>query len=374
MTLPEEGRPGALLLAMNVGSSSLKFAVARADDPSVQLFAGAADRLGADGAKLLCGPPDAEPSRKQIPGADHAVALKEVAAAIAESFPGATVTGIGHRIVHGGAEFLQPTLIDDSVLTALDGLITLAPLHQPPGLKGIRTLATLYNGVRQVACFDTAFHATKPWVHEAIALPERFYDMGLRRYGFHGLSCQSICRMLAAEGFPYADCKLVIAHMGNGCSATAVRDGKSIACSMGFSTLDGLAMGTRAGRVDAGAILHLLHQGFDVHEVEDLLYRRAGMLGLSGFSNDMRDLLASDDPKAARAIDFFVERAVEEISRMAGALRGLDTVVFCGGIGENAHPIRERICDGLAFLGPETLVRQTDEESEILLETARLVS
>lgn len=364
----------ALLIALNVGSSSLKFAVARASAPSTQILSGAADRLGSDASSLRFSASGGEATKKALPGAVHADALAEVAAAIASAYPDSTVTSVGHRIVHGGADFLQPTEINEAVLAALEGLITLAPLHQPPGLKGIRTIAGLYPDARQVACFDTAFHASKPWVHEAIALPERFYDMGLRRYGFHGLSCQSICRMLLAEGYPFDDRKLVIAHLGNGCSATAVRGGKSIACSMGFSTLDGLAMGTRPGRVDVGAVLHLLHQGFDVHDVEDLFYRRAGMLGLSGISNDMRDLLRSDDPKAGRAVDFFVERAVEEISRMAGALRGLDTVVFCGGIGENATEIRDRICDGLTFLGPETLVRQTDEESEILLETATLTA
>jgi len=361
----------ALLLALNVGSSSLKFAVAQAEDPARQVLSGAADRLGSDAPTLRF---SNEGEKTTLRGATHADALKEVAEAIAAAFPGDTVTGVGHRIVHGGAQFLQPTLIDRDVLAALEGLTSLAPLHQPPGLKGIRTIADLYTDVQQVACFDTAFHANKPWVHEAIALPQSFYDMGLRRYGFHGLSCQSICRTLLAEGFPLGERKLVIAHLGNGCSVTAVQGGQSIACSMGFSTLDGLAMGTRPGRVDSGAILHLLRQGLSAEDVEDLLYRRSGMLGLSGISNDMRDLLGAEDPKAARAVEFFVERAIEEIARMAGALRGLDTVVFCGGIGENATVIRERICEGLGFLEPDMLVRETNEESEILLETATLTT
>lgn len=361
-----------LLLALNVGSSSLKFQASPPGDLSASLLSGAVERVGSDQARLKLRRGAAAASAAKVDAPDHARALAAVAESLAAAFPDANVQGVGHRIVHGGAAFAAPVEATSEVLADLDALVPLAPLHQPHGLAGVRAAKALFPAARHVVCFDTGFHAGKPWVHSALALPRAHHEAGLRRYGFHGLSCQSILRSLRAEGYPVAERKLVIAHLGNGCSVTAVLNGASLANSMGFSTLDGLTMGSRCGRIDPGALLHLLRNGMSPDELETLLYKRSGLLGLSGVSNDMRDLEASDAPEARDAIDYFVARAVEEIARAAAALRGLDAVVFCGGIGENAKAVREAIVDGIAFLsgrdggGVEALVRETKEEEELL--------
>lgn len=360
-----------VILALNVGSSSLKFCVAKAAGEA-PLLSGVADRVGSDHAGLTVVPAQGTKRTTQLGTCDHSGALSSIAEIIAVELPGKEVAGIGHRIVHGGQDYTLPVVITSDVLEDLEHLAVLAPLHQPHGLRGVRAAQTLYPKATQVACFDTAFHAGKPWLHNAFALPRAHYDQGLRRYGFHGLSCQSVIRGLNRVGFPVTERRFVIAHLGNGCSVTAVLGGQGVACSMGFSTLDGLTMGTRCGRIDPGALLHLLRSGMSLEELEDLLYRQSGLLGLSAISNDMRDLEASDADSAGEAIDFFVARLVEEVCRMAGVLGGLDTIVFCGGIGENASAIRERVRQGVAFLpgrdgsGVDIRVQRTDEEAEII--------
>jgi len=360
------------ILALNAGSSSIKFALAPAADGAAPLLSGLVDRIGATQSVLSLAGPDGRACKQPVTAADHGAALAAIGDAIAARHPDLAIRGVGHRIVHGGADFAAPVTLTPAIRDALRALVPLAPLHQPAGLAGIDTAAALYPAALQVACFDTAFHAGKPWVHTAMALPAEYQDAGLRRYGFHGLACQSVCRTLRAHGYPLDDRAIVIAHLGNGCSVTALQRGRPVTSSMGFSALDGLVMGTRCGRIDPGAILHLLRQGMDVDALEDLLYRRSGLLGLSGLSNDMRDLDRADTDAARRAIEMFTMRAIEEIARCAGAMGGLDAIVFSGGIGENAGAIRDAIARGLAFLpgrdgaGLEIRICPAREEDELL--------
>jgi acetate kinase len=254
--------------------------------------------------------------------------------------------------VHGGASFAKPALIDGRVEAAIAELQSLAPLHQPHNLAGIRAARKAFPGVPQVACFDTAFHRTMPEVHQRFALPQALHDAGVRRYGFHGLSYESICAQLAADEPALLQGRVVVAHLGNGASMCALRGGRSVATTMSFSPLDGLTMGTRCGRLDAAVVLHLLQrQGMTPEAVSDLLHKSSGLLGLSGLSSDMRTLMASDSAAAKLALDHFVETVLRELAGLAAALRGLDALVFTGGIGENAAALRARIVDGAAWLG-----------------------
>jgi acetate kinase len=366
------------LLTLNAGSSSIKFALF---DPAVSLHtpqqAGQVDGIG-----TRSGP------------ADHAQALRQVMERIGNTH----ITAVGHRIVHGGTQFDRPRLIDDAVLQGIEGLTSLAPLHQPHNLAGVRAAQAAFPNVPQVACFDTAFHRTMPEVHQRFALPDDLFQRGIRRYGFHGLSYESITAQLRQHHPALAAGRVVIAHLGNGCSMTAVRDGRSVATTMSFSPLDGLTMGTRCGRLDAAVVLHLQQQeGLSAEEVSRLLHKGSGLLGLSGLSSDMRELeaaAASGHAGAQRALDHFVEQVLRELAALAAALRGVDALVFTGGIGENAAALRARLLDGARWLGlrldaeanlqrapgristvdssVQALVLRTGEEAVIAGHTARL--
>jgi acetate kinase len=366
------------LLTLNAGSSSIKFALF---DPAVSLHtpqqAGQVDGIG-----TRSGP------------ADHAQALRQVMERIGNTH----ITAVGHRIVHGGTQFDRPRLIDDAVLQGIEGLTSLAPLHQPHNLAGVRAAQAAFPNVPQVACFDTAFHRTMPEVHQRFALPDELFQRGIRRYGFHGLSYESITQQLREQHPALAAGRVVIAHLGNGCSMTAVQAGRSVATTMSFSPLDGLTMGTRCGRLDAAVVLHLQQQeGLSAEEVSRLLHKGSGLLGLSGLSSDMRELegaAASGHAGAQRALDHFVEQVLRELAALAAALRGLDALVFTGGIGENAAAIRARLLDGARWLGlrldaeanlqrppgristvdssVQALVLRTGEEAVIAGHTARL--
>ena len=285
------------------------------------------------------------------------------------------VGAIGHRIVHGGMHFVRPMRIDDAVLAQIAALADLAPLHQPHNVAGVRAALRAFPGVPQVACFDTAFHAVQPELNRRFALPQALFDAGVRRYGFHGLSYESILAQLRAGDPAAAQGRVVVAHLGNGASMCAMHDGRSVATTMSFSPLDGLPMGTRCGRLDAAVVLHLLGPGgYSTDGVARLLFRESGLLGLSGVSSYMRALEASNEPGAVLAIDYFVEHVVRELAGMAAALRGIDTLVFTGGIGENATALRERIVREAAWLGPfDARVLRTDEESVIARHTAQLL-
>ncbi|HVB15841.1 MAG TPA: acetate/propionate family kinase, partial [Stellaceae bacterium] len=262
------------------------------------------------------------------------------------------IVAAGHRVVHGGTSFTTPVLIDDGVLAELDRLIPLAPLHQPHNLAAIRTVARIRPDLPQVACFDTAFHRTAAPVAMRFALPREFEASGVRRYGFHGLSYEYIAGALTEIAPQIARVRVIVAHLGNGASLCAMHAGKSVDTTMGFTALDGLPMGTRCGALDPGVVLYLLQErGFDAARLEDLLYRRSGLLGVSGIGSDMRALLGSSDPRAAEAVDLFVFRIVREIGALAASLGGLDGIVFTAGIGEHAAPIRKRVCEGAAWLG-----------------------
>jgi acetate kinase len=273
--------------------------------------------------------------------------------------------------VHGGTEHAAPVLVDDRVMAELRKLVPLAPLHQPHNLGAIEAVAAAYPGVPQVACFDTAFHRGHPWVADTFALPRHFYDEGLRRYGFHGLSYEYIARELARTAPALAAGRVVVAHLGNGASCCAMLAGRSIDSSMGFTALDGLPMGTRTGQIDPGVLLHLIDErGFDTARLQTLLYHESGLKGLSGISSDMRDLEASDRPEAEEAIAYFAYRARCQIAAQAAALEGLDGLVFTAGIGEHGHGVRARICRGLAWLGIE-LDEAANAEGATIVSTAK---
>jgi acetate kinase len=265
-----------------------------------------------------------------------------------------SLLGVGHRVVHGGTEFAAPVRVSPALLAKLEALCPLAPLHQPHNLAGIRAVAAVQPDLPQVACFDTAFHRGHPELADWYALPRRFYDDGLRRYGFHGLSYEYIASVLPEVAPGIAGGRVVVAHLGSGASMCAMAAGRSMDSTMGFTALDGLAMGTRCGALDPGVVLHLNRAyGMDADAIERMLYHECGLKGVSGISNDMRALLASDDPRAAQAIALFVWRICRELGALAAVLGGLDGLVFTAGIGERSAEIRERVCQGAAWLGIE---------------------
>ncbi|SAL28871.1 acetate/propionate family kinase [Caballeronia telluris] len=264
----------------------------------------------------------------------------------------ATLLAVGHRVVHGGNRYSVPVRIDAKVMDELEALVPLAPLHQPHNLAAIRSIEARNPDVPQIACFDTAFHHTQPAVATRYALPPDITSQGVRRYGFHGLSYEFIASALPQYGERAARGKTVVLHLGNGASMTALDGGKSIASTMGFTAVEGLVMGTRSGTLDPGVVLWMMQQAhMDAHSIETLLYKRSGLLGVSGISSDMRALLASDEPAAAEAVELFCYRISRELGSLAAALGGLDAVVFTAGIGEYAAPVRERVCRAAAWLG-----------------------
>lgn len=292
----------------------------------------------------------ATPRRHVVEGASPDIAA-ELGRLLAG--PGvAPVAAIGHRIVHGGTR-ASPALVDAALIAELEALTPLAPLHQPQGLAALRAAALAVPGVPQVACFDTAFHRGQPDVAQAYALPAALRERGLHRYGFHGLSCEHAIATLRAAAPAIAAGRVVVAHLGSGASLTAIRGGRSVATTMGYTALDGLPMATRCGALDPGVLLELVRAGFDAAALERLLYRESGLLGLSGTSGDVRVLLAREpaDERARFALEFFVYRCVREAGSLAAALGGLDALLFTGGIGEHQPAIRERIAAGLGWLG-----------------------
>lgn len=335
------------LLTVNAGSSNTKLALY--DDRD-----GAPVRIGKaqairDGERWQLDV-DGAASVQPISGAAQAALLQ----AIDAHWPLAGIGAIGHRIVHGGTRFTTPTHVDADVLRALRTLEPLAPLHQPANLAMIDAVAARLPALPQVACFDTAFHATLPERAWRFAIPRELADEGIRRYGFHGLSYEAIRARLRVVAPDLARGRVVVAHLGSGCSACAMRDGSSIDTSMGFSALDGLPMATRCGALDPGVLLHLLQQrGMDADAVQSLLYKRSGLLGMSGISGDVRELLASRDPAAAMALEVFALRIAREIAALAVSLGGLDGVVFTAGIGEHQPRIRAMVAGHLGLFGAQ---------------------
>jgi acetate kinase len=340
------------ILVLNAGSSSIKFAVFTAGNPLLRTAQGMISGIGSSPAFT------AHHDGKALPGAlpasamDHESALAWLFDWLETGGHAHHLIGAGHRVVHGGEHHDAPVVIDAHALAGLEALAPLAPLHQPHNLAAIKALRKLRPALRQVACFDTAFHRSQPAVAQAFALPRAVTTGGLRRYGFHGLSYEFIAGALHDALGDRADGRVIVAHLGNGASLCAMRGRKSVATTMGFSTLDGLVMGTRCGAIDPGVLFYLMHERkMSSGAVEDLLYRQSGLLGVSGISNDMRTLLESTDPRAQEAIALFVYRAALETGALAAALEGLDALVFTGGIGEHAAAIRAMICEKLAWLG-----------------------
>lgn len=349
--------PGELVLVINAGSSSLKFRLfeaAGAGEPTV-LLSGRIEGIGVRPRFTAEDESGAALARITAEvGLGHHGAMRLLIDWLDERLGERGIAIVGHRVVHGGAQHAAPVLVDDRVMRELRTMVPLAPLHQPHNLDAIDAVAAAYPGVPQVACFDTAFHRGHPWVADTYALPRHFFDEGLRRYGFHGLSYEYIAKELARIAPAVAKGRVVAAHLGNGASCCAMLAGRSIDSTMGFTALDGLPMGTRSGQIDPGVLLHLIDaRGLDSAAIATLLYHDSGLKGLSGISSDMRDLEASDRPEAAEAIAYFAYRARREIGALAAALEGLDGLVFTAGIGEHGHAVRARICRGLGWLGVE---------------------
>jgi acetate kinase len=345
------------VLSLNAGSSSLKFALfSVAEDGSLAAeITGSVEGVGEEPhlhAKGRDGETLAE--RRWDDGAAMADEdfMAEVADLVRAHGGGGPPAAVGHRIVHGGAAFTGPALIDPAVMGRMEALSPLAPLHQPHNLAGVRAAMTAWPGVPQVACFDTAFHATQPAVATRLGLPRDLEALGVRRYGFHGLSYDFIAGELRRIDPAMAGGRVIVAHLGSGASLCALQDGRSLDTTMGFSVLDGLVMATRCGTLDPGAVLYLIQGlGWSAEAVETCLYKQSGLLGVSGLSGDMRALEASDAPAAREAIELFVYRLAREAGGMASALAGVDGLVFTAGIGERSASVRAAACERLAWLG-----------------------
>jgi acetate kinase len=355
------------IAVLNAGSSSIKFSIFVADGDELRrrihgqiegLFTTPhfiarkkdeiiADKLWKDGATL-----------------NHREAMEYLLIFLRNALNDSRLIAIGHRITHGGAKFTAPVALNNQILNELEKLIALAPLHQPYNLEPIRLGLERRPELLEVGCFDTEFHATCPEVAQVVALPRRLRNAGVRRYGFHGLSYAYIASVLPSFDPDAAAGKTIVLHLGNGASMCALKAGRSVATTMGFSALDGLPMGTRCGSLDPGVILFLLeHEKIHVPHLEQLLYKESGLLGLSGISSDMRTLLESREPAAKLAVDFFVYRIACELGSLAAALGGLDAIVFTGGIGENAAAIRARVCRDAAWLGVELDEKANDSRA-----------
>jgi acetate kinase len=388
------------ILVINAGSSSVKFAAFQLRGGELdRLFSGNFEGLGSAPHLSIKDRDDAILEEKHISNTELCTqndALHSLFAWLLERHPEIEPVAIGHRVVHGGPIYSAPVMANHEVLAALREFEPLAPLHQPHNLAPIQRILELRPDLPQVACFDTAFHRTTPQVAELYALPRELYESGIRRYGFHGLSYEYIVEALAEHDPVAANGRLVVAHLGNGCSMAAIRDGKSVASTMGFTALDGLPMGTRCGQIDPGVLLYLMRtKAMDLAQLEELLYHRSGLKGLSGLSNDMRTLLASQEAGAKLAIDHFIYRIGLELGSLVAALGGLDALVFTGGIGEHAAAIRARVSRDAAWLHvvldgdanrqdrlrispvgrfPSVWVIPTDEELMIARHTVSLLS
>ena len=343
------------ILVVNAGSSSIKFQLFSLDarDQLSRLLKGQIEGIGVH-PKLIAKGMDGQPIEEAWAGAEVANAPQALDKLVAflRARLGTLPTAIGHRVVHGGPDYSEPVVIDDAVLERLDTLSPLAPLHQPNNLAPIRAVRARQPKLLQVACFDTAFHRGHPEVADRYALPEQLYAEGVRRYGFHGLSYEYIANRLPEVAPGIARRRVVVAHLGSGASMCAISGGKSVESTLGFTALDGLPMGTRPGQLDPGIVLYLMSEkGMSAKEIERFLYNECGLKGLSGISNDVRELLASKDPRAKLALDHFVYRISLYAGMLAAAMGGIDGFVFTAGIGENAPAIREAVARRLTWLG-----------------------
>ena len=343
------------ILVLNAGSSSLKFALfAAAGGPPSRLARGRIEDIGAAARMRVFDSDGARTVDQAVRADDHEQAMALLLDWVDRQPAGGDLVAAGHRVVHGGSRFGQPVRIDAGVMEDLQSLTPLAPLHMPHNLAAIEALRQANPALPQVACFDTAFHRSMPLNEQRYALPHQWFDRGIRRYGFHGLSYEYIASVLPEYLGTDPGRRVVVAHLGHGASLCALRDGRSVATTMGFTPLDGIPMATRPGQLDPGVVTYLIREaGLPVAEVDDLLNHHSGLAGLSGGSGDMRELLDDARPQAAEAVDYFVHHTGRAIASLAAALGGLDALVFTAGIGENAPAIRERVCRQAAWLGIE---------------------
>jgi acetate kinase len=347
----------SVILTLNAGSSSLKFAAFRLADggePSV-LASGQIEGIGAT-AKGSVKRASGETADLSFDGPhariDHAAAMGSILDWLRKAGYDSSIAAVGHRIVHGGPDFAQPVRIDDATLTKLKALVPLAPLHQPHNVAGVEAAIKAFPSTPQVACFDTAFHRSHPFINDTYALPRSYYDEGIRRYGFHGLSYEFITRKLRTIAPQIAGGDVIIAHLGNGASMCAVHDGRAVATTMGFTALDGLSMGTRCGQIDPGVVLYLMtEKKMSADAISDLLWKNSGLKGMSGLSQDMRQLEASDSEAAREAIAYFVSRIRRELASLAAAVNGAKAIVFTAGIGEHSWKVREAALKDMEWMG-----------------------
>jgi acetate kinase len=342
------------LAVINAGSSSIKFALFEDNGEFPIIFRGQVEKLGV-APKLIVKDAGDQQLVEQSWGADeldHASATTTILETAVRLLGGRRVSAVGHRVVHGGTKFASPILVNSDVLSELRSLSPLAPLHQPHNLAAIDAISAAASDIPQVACFDTAFHRVQPEIAQMLAIPRELTASGVRRYGFHGLSYEYVSMRLRTVAPQLAAGRVIVAHLGNGSSLCAMGNGRSVATTMGFTAVDGLMMGTRCGALDPGVLIYLMDErGMDARALEDFVYKRCGLIGVSGVSSDMRTLHESKEASAAEAIDLFVYRIVREIGSMAAAAGGVDAIVFTGGIGQNDPLIRERIAAGSEWLG-----------------------
>ena len=340
------------ILILNAGSSSLKFAVFAADEDAPATLRGEVNGVS-DSPRLVARDGDGRCvlDRSWQGKQDFATLLHELLRFVDDREGHDGIVAVGHRVVHGGTAYAAPRLVTPDVLDGLDALVPLDPIHMPLNIAPIREIAASHNELRQVVCFDTAFHRTMPAVAKRFALPRALENEGIVRYGFHGLSYEYVARALVGVAPDLANGRVIVAHLGSGASLCALDKGVSIATTMGFSALDGLVMATRCGSLDPGVILHLARQGRSFPDIEDMLYRHSGLLGVSGVSGDIKVLLESAEPHAREAVELFTYRLACEAGALVSALGGLNGLVFTGGIGEHAAPIREDVCRRLGWLG-----------------------
>ncbi|HEY6520329.1 MAG TPA: acetate/propionate family kinase [Roseiarcus sp.] len=347
----------SVILTLNAGSSSLKFAafrLANGAEPGL-LASGQIEGIGATakGSVKTASGETAELAFDQAHArVDHAAAMGAILSWLKKAGYHSSIAAVGHRIVHGGPDYAEPVLIDDATLAKLKALIPLAPLHQPHNVAGVEAAMKAFPSIPQVACFDTAFHRSQPFINDTYALPRAYYDGGVRRYGFHGLSYEFITRKLRTIAPEIARADVIIAHLGNGASMCAVHDGRAVATTMGFTALDGLSMGTRCGEIDPGVVLYLMaEKKMSADAISDLLWKNSGLKGMSGLSQDMRELEASDNPAARDAIAYFVSRIRRELAGLAAAVNGAQAIVFTAGIGEHSWKVREAALQDMEWMG-----------------------
>ena len=342
------------IAVINAGSSSIKFALYAPGSSGELLFRGQVEKIGTAPRLSVKDPVGAQLAERAWPAAElrHREATEVILKTAIEMLDGRKVSGIGHRVVHGGTAYRAPVRLDVGVVEELARLGPLAPLHQPHNLAPIRAIAVAAPDIPQVACFDTAFHQAQPEIAQLYAIPRELTECGIRRYGFHGLSYEFISQRLFAIAPRLAAAKVIVAHLGNGASLCALKAGRSHATTMGFTAVEGLMMGTRCGSIDPGVLIYLMDEhGMDARALEDLIYKKSGLLGVSGISSDMRELRSSTEPAAALAIELFAYRIIREIGSLAAALGGIDGIVFTGGIGENDAALRHQVLAGCTWLG-----------------------